>query len=63
MIDADPLVLANDPSLHNLLDSLYSSGIAGTIPSGAVVNMLKTLLEWTGFILLKILQVGVEILV
>ncbi len=62
VIDADPLVLANDPALHNLLDSLYFSEISKISAESTTINVLKTALEWTGYILLKLLEVGVEIL-
>ncbi len=61
IIDVDPLVLSNDPALHSLLDSLYSTGGVVRTQTG-VADVFRTLLQWTGFILLKMLEVGVEIL-
>ena len=63
IIDMDPLVLANDPTLHTLLESLYSEGQGIVMPQSTASDIVKKGLEWTGYVLLKLVELGVEILV
>lgn len=60
LIDVDPLVLANDPTLNHLLDTLrgYDGGRKRQNSS-----TFRTVLDWTGFLLLKTLEIAVEVLV
>ena len=58
LIDADPLFLANDPSLHRLLRNLARGETAGVDGYSTIMNIL----EWAGFLLLKALELIVEIL-
>lgn len=62
VIDVDPLVLVNDPNLHELLDTLYGSDQGVIRTQTGASDMIKKVLEWVGFVLLKIVEIGVEIL-
>ena len=61
LIDADPLVLANDPALHQLLDALRGVEEVGKGRGGHYAT-LKAILDWTGFLILKTLEIAVEVL-
>lgn len=62
LIDVDPLVLANDPDLHQLLDSLKGEEEVGRAKGGHYATF-KSILNWTGFLILKTLEIAVEVLV
>lgn len=62
LIDVDPLVLANDPALHQLLDSLKGEEEVGRVKGGHYATF-KSILNWTGFLILKTLEIAVEVLV
>lgn len=65
VIDVDPLVLVNDPIVHELLDQLAISG-DGTARTRAGKSQggeeQKGALEWIGVILLKIIEIAIEVL-
>jgi len=61
LIDIDPLVLANDPTLNHLLDTLR--GYDGSRKKRQNSTTFRTVLDWTGFLLLKTLEIAVEVLV
>lgn len=61
LIDIDPLVLANDPTLNHLLDTLR--GYDGSGKKRQNSTTFRTVLDWTGFLLLKTLEIAVEVLV
>jgi len=61
LIDVDPLVLANDPALHQLLDSLKGEEAVGRVKGGHYATF-KSILNWTGFLILKTLEIAVEVL-
>ena len=53
--------MANDPTLHTLLEEVT---VGKSRPeSGGVQDMLKTIVEWGVFLLLKTLELIVEVLV
>ena len=66
VIDVDPLVLINDPFVHQILDQLSTSTVE--TEGGLVIGQStekgdqKGPLEWIGIILLKIVEIAVEIL-
>ena len=62
VIDVDPLVLVNDPNLTELLNTLYGSDQGVIRTQTGATDVIKKVLEWVGFVLLKIVEVGVEIL-
>lgn len=62
VIDVDPLVLVNDPTLNDLLDTLYGNDQAIIRKQTGASDLVMKLLEWVGFVLLKMLEIGVEIL-
>ena len=62
VIDVDPLVLVNDPNLTELLNTLYGSDQGVIRTKTGATDVIKKVLEWVGFVLLKIVEVGVEIL-
>ena len=55
VIDADPLALLNDPELQDLLTG-SATGSSADEPS------LGKLVEWVGWIMLKILELAAEVL-
>ena len=55
------LVLANDPALHQLLDSLKGEEVVGRVKGGHYATF-KSILNWTGFLILKTLEIAVEVL-
>ena len=61
LIDLDPLVLANDPTLNHLLDTLRGDDWDGKKRRNTTT--FRTVLDWTGFLLLKTLEIAVEVLV
>ena len=62
LIDVDPLVLANDPTLNLLLDTLRGDDEGGKKRQKNTTTF-RTVLDWTGFLLLKTLEIAVEVLV
>ena len=64
LIDVDPLFFANDPTLNRLLDHLALGGVAYFSGSGSAgeESALVTIVRWTGVVLVKLLQIAIEIL-
>ena len=60
LIDVDPLFFANDPTLNRLLDQLVQGGVAYT--GDGEESTLQTIIHWTGVVLVKVLQIALEIL-
>ena len=60
LIDVDPLFFANDPTLNRLLDQLVQGGVAHT--GDGEESTLQTIIHWTGVVLVKVLQIALEIL-
>lgn len=60
LIDVDSLLVANDPTLHTLLEEIT----VGKRPSesGGMKDTLKTIAEWGLWLLLKTLELIVEVL-
>ena len=61
LIDVDPLFFANDPSLHQLLEQLVEGGVATA--GSKQESMMDTLVHWTGVVLVKLVEIAVEVLV
>ncbi len=68
VIDADPMVLMNDPQLNELIlylqqDSGTGGGGTGGGAESNVKRVAKNTFEYAGIVLLKLLEILVEILV
>lgn len=59
LIDADYMVLVNDPKLTAFVEQLENS--FGTGSSFAVKNILKDLIDFAGVALLKLLEILLEV--
>ena len=60
LIDADPLLLVNDPQLNELIENLdYSETLGKGTQSKTTI---KNTLEFAGYALLKILEILIEVL-
>ena len=55
VIDIDPLLLANDPGLHRTIESMHHGG--GT----AAGSWIREGAEWALWVLLKLIEFGVEV--
>ena len=62
LIDANYMVLLNDPKLTEFLDQLESNLGTGTGSTVAVQSALKNVVEFAGVALLKLLEIMIEIL-
>ena len=61
LIDVDPLFLANDPALNRLL-ALLAQGVVTGINAEGEDGVFDTFLHWTGVVLLKVVEIAVEVL-
>lgn len=61
LIDVDPLFFANDPPLNELLDLLVEGGVVGA--GSREETVVDTLIHWTGVVLVKLVEIAVEVLV
>lgn len=61
VIDIDPLWLANDPKLHEGLEQLKAQWKGGG-ESGKGVGWLRNSIEWSLWLLIKLIEIAVELL-
>lgn len=59
MIDADPMLLSNDPRLAEMMAAFHGEGAE----EGTGKKAAKDALEFLGFILIKFFEILIEILV
>lgn len=59
MIDADPMLLSNDPRLAEMMATFHDEGAE----EGTGKKAAKDVLEFLGFILIKFFEILIEILV
>ena len=61
MIDADPMMLVNDPKLTQLIETISTrAGGQGLVGKGK--NFTKDILEFLGVVVVKLCEVLIEIL-
>lgn len=61
MIDADPMMLINDPKLTKLIETLSGSA-GGQGLAGKGKNATKDIIEFLGVVVVKLCEVLIEIL-
>ena len=62
LIDIDPLVMSNDPRLFQLLEGLAGGEEVQSGQRSTVYGALKTVIEWVGYVLIKGLEIAIEVL-
>jgi hypothetical protein len=61
MIDADPMMLMNDPKLTEVIEGLQAGGGSSGI-LGKGKNTTKEVIEFFGYIIVKLCEILIEIL-
>lgn len=62
LIDADPMMLVNDPKLTLLIETLTNSGLASQGMLGKGKNATKDVIEFIGVIVIKLCEIIIDIL-
>lgn len=62
LVNYDPLQIANDPTLHQLLEQLSHNTVGLTAESQGAWSTVSYLVEWALYLFLETLKIVVEIL-
>lgn len=62
LVNYDPLQIANDHTLHQLLEQLIQSAVVQAVNSKGVWSTLQHVTEWAFYLSLETLKIMIEIL-
>lgn len=62
LIDADPVMLVNDPKLTMIIETLHSPRSYGATRKVKNTSNLKEVIEFIGVIIVKLCEILIEIL-